>query len=61
MSDKPQNTDRMEAFPRAYGDHSGMELRDWFAGQILSNSSNGVLSAKTCYELADKMMAERLK
>ncbi len=67
---------REPAFPQQWdesnGSHwraSGMTLRDYFAGQILtaatptdkpSPGSDAILALR-CYEIADAMLAERLK
>ena len=68
------NNDGGLAFPMGYhpdgnsADHSGMSLRDWFAGQALS----GLLSddvkpgdvdaaAKIAWDIADAMLAAREK
>ena len=52
-------------------DNEGMSLRDWFAGQALSNMSIGSrdvdiswfvqIGAKHAYAIADAMIAEREK
>jgi hypothetical protein len=68
-------TDRLKdggpAFPREYTHkgHSGMSLRDWFAGQALAGSlsnPNHTLGTVTfemvstdCYKWADAMLAAR--
>jgi hypothetical protein len=42
--------------------HGGMTLRDWFAGQALAGCMDGrnrEQVARTCYELADAMLAAR--
>jgi hypothetical protein len=60
----------------AEAQHSGMSLRDWFAGQALAGyiadpsvkfsdsneaaETNDVIAAR-CYSLADAMLAEREK
>ena len=42
---------------------TGMTLRDWFAGQILSSSTGDdpEAIATDCYRIADAMIAEREK
>jgi len=50
------------AFPDAY--HSGMTLRDWFAGRALSslqatNFQSWEAIAEETYEIADAMLIER--
>jgi hypothetical protein len=68
MTDHPK--DGGPAFPREYmhTGHSGMSLRDWFAGQALANSRTffGENSSATpedvalqAYAVADAMLAER--
>lgn len=74
MSTTSTQHDGGPAFPHnkelsdgSFSYHSGMTLRDWFAGQAL----NGMLSesddysfegaAKASYEQADAMLAERSK
>lgn len=50
-------------------DHPGMSLRDWFAGKALQGMVSGSQGleisirefAKSSYELADEMIAEREK
>jgi hypothetical protein len=56
------------AFPHAFGQlHTGMTLRDWFAGQALSSiaDSNAVAGAEAtainAYRIADAMLKERDK
>lgn len=56
-----------EAFTR-YGRElvsgKGMSLRDWFAGQALSNlpgNGGAVQMARTAYLIADAMIAERMR
>ena len=51
-----------------YNTERGMTLRDWFAGKALSGSladpnSNGTFEdfARTAYQFADAMLAEREK
>ena len=65
----------MKAFPSSeaiYGnnvvgvkENSGMDLRDYFAGQVLScvviDDTNIHGSATFCYRVADAMMEARLK
>jgi hypothetical protein len=64
-------TDRLKdggpAFPREYTHkgHSGMSLRDWFAGQALAGlCANGEVAsadvfAMAAYKMADAMLAAR--
>ena len=46
---------------------SGMTLRDWFAGMVLSSdlpawdAQEPAEAAKWCYEVADAMLEERTK
>jgi hypothetical protein len=55
------------AFPHREGwNHSGMTLRDWFAGQAIATVATNVtgypeVSAKYAYQVADAMMKEREK
>jgi len=65
MSNKPKV---IYAFPLDgdYGAQNGMTLRDWFAGQAISQSflANRWAdedSAKYAYAIADAMLAERAK
>lgn len=52
-----------------FGHHSGMSLRDWFAGQVVSGMVAGGRGldisveqfAKSSYAIADAMIAERNK
>ena len=47
---------------RGFYKHHGMSLRDWFAGQALACCMDGRdrrQAARTCYELADAMLAAR--
>jgi len=56
-------TDGGPAFPLA-GSSGGMTLRDWFAGMNLPNIHESVSlqhAARTCYQVADAMLAEREK
>ena len=65
---KPDNP---PAFPSPYLEddpigNSGMTLRDWFAGQVLSGTvlrNDGVFTmqerCKEAYEFADDMLAQR--
>ena len=64
MSEKPTKEilDGGVAFPDAY--HSGMTLRDWFAGCALSslqatNFRTWEAIAEETYEIADAMLIER--
>lgn len=68
MTDKPENP---QAFPlRARSDgsifersHEGMTLRDYFAGKALPSVMHLCAQsfARKAYEIADAMLAERLK
>lgn len=59
----------MKAFPRADGkfnsaikDEQGMDLRDWFAGQVLPKLIGGAEMkdiAEAAYKWADEMMKAR--
>lgn len=64
------------AFPTAFnGEHEGMTLRDWFAGQALNALAEGAgsaavegrvhdvlpLIAKISYAVADAMLRERFR
>ena len=54
------------AFPLEsdYGSQSGMTLRDYFAGQVIVGTLACVDAeheAKTAYQIADAMIAERAK
>lgn len=67
-------TNHMSAFPRTEDcisnknkdfDLDGMDLRDWFAGQILANSAMIKASmpnhtAAQAYEIADAMIRARI-
>jgi hypothetical protein len=71
MTDRPK--DGGPAFPREYmhKGHSGMSLRDWFAGQALAGylasgrnfngigQGGGKTVANTAYAFADAMLAAR--
>jgi len=72
MTDELNNEDLTEpAFPLSderLPSHSGMTLRDWFAGQALSGfmSAKPMMfdpeqDAKYFYDLADAMLAARKK
>jgi len=74
MSEKPENP---PAFPRDHRHlgHNGMDLRDYFAGQVISYAAsrdygndwgrNGrehpIRAASFAYAIADAMLAERAK
>jgi len=64
MSNK---TKKSYAFPLNgdYGAQNGMTLRDYFAGQVISQAFDTLLSdedvAKYAYAVADAMLAERDK
>lgn len=53
------------AFPSDWGpNRAGMTLRDWFAGQVLTNShvfSTPETAADHAYKVADEMMKRRKK
>jgi hypothetical protein len=59
------------AFPIPLTQHPGMELRDWFAGQVLPKLAfplrnnddirNAQELAKDCYRYADAMLEARKK
>jgi len=66
----------MPAFPRSYNSagHTGMELRDWFAGQVIASVMGGLATrsslmkpedisaaCRAAYFAADIMMEERDK
>ncbi len=48
-----------------HGTHTGMSLRDWFAGLVIggmaARTNTTVSFAKIAYEIADAMLAERAK
>lgn len=53
-----------DRFPGSKDKHSGMSLRDYFAGQALvalRGHSNAAWVAQRCYEIADAMMEVRNK
>lgn len=66
MSDQPQKSESHggPAFPRSYSSdgHNGMTLRDWFAGQALTESTRAYgprVAAEVAYLYADAMIARR--
>ena len=75
MSEAERINDGGSAFPldNGYYDQDGvwierqtqgMTLRDWFAGQNLQNIADNITmeqAARTCYQIADAMIAERSK
>jgi len=51
-------------FPRTTSGAPGMELRDWFAGQVLKVScedNSPWEAARIAYDYADRMMEQREK
>lgn len=51
-------------FPRTGSGAPGMELRDWFAGQVLQAScqeNSPWEAARLAYDYADRMMEQRNK
>ena len=65
MSDAPNNPHAFPLGAAKYSIQSGMTLRDWFAGQAMSQTfvpvgyPIGEEVAKVAYEIADAMLAER--
>ena len=54
------------AFPTEYLAHSGMSLRDWFAGMaligiMLQMKAEAQLLTSLAYDIADAMLAEKEK
>ncbi len=64
MSTAPKNGG--QAFPRGHFEwKDGMTLRDWFAGQAMSNGYTEISTAQEIaewsYQIADAMIAARQK
>lgn len=67
-----ENSDGGPAFPRPCGENQirendsslGMSLRDYFAAAALTGSREDISPeeiSKSCYKIADAMLAERVK
>ena len=65
----PANVEWSDGSRNFFEDQDGMTLRDYFAGQALAgymadanvSDHNRAALVKSCYELADAMLAERDK